>query len=73
MDSGSIQILIAMIIYIAVVIGIGVYFAKRANESSDNFLIGGRKMGPWVVAMGAGFGYERLAADGLAGRPIFWA
>ncbi|NLT40893.1 MAG: sodium/proline symporter PutP [Clostridiales bacterium] len=53
MDSGSIQILIAMIIYIAVVIGIGVYFAKRANESSDNFLIGGRKMGPWVVAMGA--------------------
>jgi len=53
MDNASLQIMIAMIIYIAVVIGIGLYFAKRANESSDNYLIGGRKMGPWVVAMGA--------------------
>ncbi len=53
MDSGSIQTMIAMIIYIAVVIGIGIYFAKRASESSNSFLIGDRKMGPWVVAMGA--------------------
>jgi len=53
MDSSSLQLMIAIIIYLAVVIGIGVYFAKRAGESSDNYLIGGRKMGPWVVAMGA--------------------
>ncbi|UWG96046.1 sodium/proline symporter [Dehalobacter sp. DCM] len=53
MEGGQVQILIAMVIYIAVVIGIGIYYAKRANESSDNYLIGGRKMGPWVVAMGA--------------------
>ncbi len=50
---GSVQIFIAMLLYIAVVIGIGVYYAKRANESSDNFLIGGRSLGPWVTAMGA--------------------
>lgn len=53
MDGGKIQILTAMILYIAVVIGIGLYYAKRANESSDNYLIGGRSLGPWVTAMGA--------------------
>ncbi len=53
MGSGSIQVLIAMVVYIGIVIGIGVYYAKRASESSDNYLIGGRSMGPWVVAMGA--------------------
>jgi len=53
MDGGSIQILVAMALYVAVVIGIGLHYAKRANESSDNYLIGGRSLGPWVVAMGA--------------------
>ena len=33
MDGKTIQILIAMIIYMAVVIVIGVVFAKRANKS----------------------------------------
>ncbi len=47
------QILIAMVLYIAVVIGIGVYYAKRAGESSHNYLIGGRSLGPWITAMGA--------------------
>lgn len=53
MDGGSVQIFIAMILYVAAVIGIGLHYAKRANESSDNYLIGGRSLGPWVTAMGA--------------------
>lgn len=53
LDGGSIQILIAMLLYISVVIGIGIYYSKRSNESSDNYLIGGRSLGPWVTAMGA--------------------
>ena len=53
MEGGSVQILVAMLAYIAVVIGIGIYYAKRASESSDNFIIGGRSIGPWVTAMGA--------------------
>lgn len=53
MDGSSIQIFIAMSLYVAVVIGIGLYYAKSANESSDNYLIGGRSLGPWVTAMGA--------------------
>ena len=53
METGELQILIAMVLYIGVVIGIGLYYARRANESSDNYLIGGRSLGPWVTAMGA--------------------
>ena len=53
MDTGKLQILIAMVLYIGVVIGIGLHYARRANESSDNYLIGGRSLGPWVTAMGA--------------------
>lgn len=53
MNGADIQIFIAMVLYITVVIGIGIYYSKRANESSDNYLIGGRSLGPWVTAMGA--------------------
>lgn len=53
MEVGRIQILVAMVLYIAAVIFIGLHYAKRASESSSNYLIGGRSLGPWVVAMGA--------------------
>ena len=53
MDADKLQIFIAMALYIAVVIGIGVFYAKKANESSSNYLIGGRSLGPWVTAMSA--------------------
>lgn len=49
----NVQISIAMTLYIAMVIGIGVYYAKRASESSANYLIGGRSLGPWITAMAA--------------------
>ncbi|HHV64534.1 MAG TPA: sodium/proline symporter PutP [Peptococcaceae bacterium] len=42
-----------MVLYIAVVICIGLYYAKRASESTSNFLIGGRSLNPWVTALGA--------------------
>ena len=50
---GTTQILIAMCIYMAIVIGIGFAFARRANRSSENFFLGGRTLGPWVTAMSA--------------------
>lgn len=53
MDGKTIQILTAMVIYMAIVIGIGVVFAKRANKSSENYFLGGRSLGPWVTAMSA--------------------
>ncbi len=53
MNGQTIQILIAMVIYMAIVIVIGVVFAKRANRSSDDYFLGGRSLGPWVTAMSA--------------------
>ena len=53
MSTESVQILIAMAIYMAAVIGIGIAFAKRANADSEKFFLGGRSLGPWVSAMSA--------------------
>ena len=53
MDGQTLQILIAMVIYMAVVIVIGFVFAKRANKSSEDYFLGGRSLGPWVTAMSA--------------------
>ena len=47
------KILLAMVIYMAAVIVIGVVFAKRANRSSEDYFLGGRSLGPWVTAMSA--------------------
>ena len=53
MSTSSAQMLISMVLYMCVVIGIGVYFAKRANQNSDNYYLGGRSLGPWVAAFSA--------------------
>lgn len=53
MDHQTMQILLAMVIYMAIVIVIGVVFSKTANKSSENYFLGGRSLGPWVTAMSA--------------------
>ena len=53
MNNQTVQILIAMVIYMAIVVVIGVVFAKKANKSSENYFLGGRSLGPWVTAMSA--------------------
>lgn len=53
MGADKIQYLIAMTVYIGSVIAIGFHYAKKASESADNYLIGGRSLGPWVTAMAA--------------------
>ena len=47
------EIFIVMVLYMCIVIGIGVYFYKRAQKSSENYFLGGRSLGPWVAAMSA--------------------
>ena len=51
--SDTIQIFVAMVIYMAIVIFIGIAFARRANQNSDSYFLGGRTLGPWVTAMSA--------------------
>lgn len=53
MSGATIEIFITMCAYMALVIGIGLYFSKRANESSENYFLGGRSLGPWITAMSA--------------------
>jgi len=53
MDGNTLQILLAMVIYMAAVILIGVVYAKRANKNSEEYFLGGRSLGPWVTAMSA--------------------
>ena len=53
MDSSTLQIFIAMAGYMLIVIGIGLFYAKRSNKSSEDYFIGGRTLGPWVAAMSA--------------------
>jgi sodium/proline symporter len=54
-STGSIsaQVLFAMVAYIVLIIGVGLYFSRQANKSSDYYFIGGRGLGPWVAAMSA--------------------
>lgn len=66
----KLDILIAMAGYMLVVIFIGIYFAKRAQQSSENYFLGGRSLGPWVTAMSAEAsdmsGYLLMGVPGLA-------
>ncbi len=45
--------LISISIYMAIVIGIGLFYTKRANKNSEEYFLGGRSLGPWVAAMSA--------------------
>ncbi|MDR3149038.1 MAG: sodium:proline symporter, partial [Oscillospiraceae bacterium] len=53
MTGAQIQNLIAMCVYMAAMVVIGVYFMKRASKNSDEYFLGGRGLGPWVAAFSA--------------------
>ncbi|MDR1643246.1 MAG: sodium/proline symporter [Clostridiales bacterium] len=53
MTSDQVLYILAMACYMAVILGLSVYVSKRANSSSSEYFIGGRKLGPWVAAMSA--------------------
>lgn len=53
MNHDQIKIMITMIAYMLIIVGVGVFFFKRANASTENFFLGGRTLGPWVTAMSA--------------------
>ena len=54
MTGSSIAILATILIYLAAMVGIGLYFNKKGSGSSaGEFFLGGRKLGPLVTAMSA--------------------
>jgi len=71
-------ILITLIFYKVILICIGLWANKRTNSTSDYFL-GGRKLGPWVAALSASASsssaWTLLGVSGAAylwGLPAFW-
>lgn len=52
MTTPYIIILVAILAYLLLMLGIGVRFSRK-NNSTDDFYLGGRKLGPFVTAMSA--------------------
>jgi len=52
MSGTTIVILIAIVIYLCMMVVIGAVFSKK-NKNTDDFYLGGRKLGPIVTAMSA--------------------
>ena len=70
MNGANLQHLLAMVLYMAAVVGIGIFFAKRANQDAESYFLGGRSLGPWVTAFSAEAsdmsGYLLMGLPGLA-------
>ena len=52
MTQAKICILIAIVLYLGLVLYIG-YRCSKKNKNTDDFYLGGRKLGPFVTAMSA--------------------
>ena len=52
MTSTQIIIIVTIAVYLLAMVAIGAYYSKK-NKSTDDFYLGGRKLGPLVTAMSA--------------------
>ena len=52
MTTAQICIIIAIVLYLAAMVGIGAWYSKK-NKNTDDFYLGGRKLGPLVTAISA--------------------
>lgn len=60
--------LLALIIYFAVMVGIGIYCRKHATDV-NGFVLGGRSVGPWLTAFAYGTSYfSAVVFVGYAGQ-----
>ena len=70
MFTSDFWMLFAILAYFIVVLTIGFVYAKRANSSTDEYFLGGRKVGPWLTALSAEAsdmsGYLLMGIPGLA-------
>lgn len=52
MSTNDIAMLLTIVVYLLGMLGIGIYYMKK-NNSTDDFYLGGRTLGPLVTAMSA--------------------
>ena len=62
-------IMLAIVVYLAIMLVIGFVYSKR-NNSTEDFYLGGRKMGPLVTAMSAEASDMSSWPDGTSGGCI---
>ena len=53
MNQSQIGMIATIILYLAGMISIGVWYSKKSSDSSGDYFLGGRKVGPLVTAMSA--------------------
>jgi sodium/proline symporter len=53
MNNENVLILISMCAYVAITVAIGIFYARRSNQDSESYYIGGRTLGPFVTAISA--------------------
>ena len=74
--------LIVIVAYFAIVIGVGIYFTKRAGKSMEDFFLSGRALPWWVAGTSiAAMGFaadtpfmvtELVRRNGIAGNWFLW-
>ena len=61
-------IITILVLYIALAVGIGIYFNRRSNSVSE-YVLGGRSVGPWITAFAYGTSYfSAVIFVGYAGK-----
>ncbi len=61
-------IITILVLYIALAVGIGVYFNRKANTVNE-YVLGGRSVGPWITAFAYGTSYfSAVIFVGYAGK-----
>ncbi len=53
MQNNEWVVLITILAYMALIVGVGIYFSRRAGKGAAAFFLGGRSLGPFVTAMSA--------------------
>ena len=53
MQSSEWIMLGTILIYMALIVGVGIYYSRRAGQGAAAFFLGGRTLGPFVTAMSA--------------------
>lgn len=67
-DNGMVTKIIFLVLFFAIMIGVGIYSRKHATNVND-FVLGGRAVGPWLTAFAYGTSYfSAVVFVGYAGQ-----
>ena len=49
----NVGIILAFALYLGLMMGIGIYYYRKAASSVGGYILGDRQLGPWVTALSA--------------------